>query len=339
MPELPSEDAGLFRSDDVPALDFRENALLREPDVVVSEISHASPIRGRVNGLMAHPVGNGRYPALLVGRWGEGNRTEFLCEAMLYGRAGAISLLVAWPWVGPASDRQMVQGRSGDDSDRRLYIQVVVGLWRGLDLLVSPTQVDARRIAYVGHSYGARLGAILTALDRRVRAAVLMAGTPDTRCSFPGSDEPDFVMLRQALVPGLLDKYLDSLAHFDAVRHVPFCAPAPLLFQFARFDRYFDAASGPREVRWYNAGHELNDPHALVDRNDRLVRQVPEMSSLARFLPGGAGQTAGIRESGAGPAGIEFRRRNRQNSFESLTSERINHNGFESGRVLGTRQS
>jgi len=49
----------------------------------------------------------------------------------------------------------------------------------------------------------------------------------------------------------------------------------PLLFQFARYERYFDkaamdryeqAARQPKEVKWYDTGHELNDVQALHDR-------------------------------------------------------------------------
>ena len=56
-----------------------------------------------------------------------------------------------------------------------------------------------------------------------------------------------------------------------------------MLFQFARFEQYFDeaamnryyeAAMQPKEVKWYDCGHDLNDPTALIDRAKWLRRYV-----------------------------------------------------------------
>jgi hypothetical protein len=60
-------------------------------------------------------------------------------------------------------------------------------------------------------------------------------------------------------------------------------ASTPILFQFARFeqyfsreamDRYYHAASGPKEIRWYDTGHDLNDIHCLLDRAAFLEQQI-----------------------------------------------------------------
>jgi hypothetical protein len=79
------------------------------------------------------------------------------------------------------------------------------------------------------------------------------------------------------------DKYIQTVSVLDAIRFVPHAAPTPLLFQFARFERYFNeasmlryarAASQPKEVKWYDTGHELNDIQALRDRADWLQKQI-----------------------------------------------------------------
>jgi hypothetical protein len=68
-----------------------------------------------------------------------------------------------------------------------------------------------------------------------------------------------------------------------AVEFVPRAAPVRLLFQFARhegsfgvaaMERYSGAASEPKSVRWYDTGHELNDPRALADRVRWLGREL-----------------------------------------------------------------
>ena len=71
-------------------------------------------------------------------------------------------------------------------------------------------------------------------------------------------------------------------ALLDAIRYVGH-ARAPLLFQFANYERYFDrasmekyfqAASEPKQVSWYDTGHELNDLQALADRYRWLSEHV-----------------------------------------------------------------
>jgi hypothetical protein len=78
------------------------------------------------------------------------------------------------------------------------------------------------------------------------------------------------------------EAYLKASERTAAVRYVPHAA-APLLFQFARYERYFDkaamdryakAAREPKEVKWYDTGHELNDPQALLDRAAWLREKV-----------------------------------------------------------------
>jgi hypothetical protein len=72
-----------------------------------------------------------------------------------------------------------------------------------------------------------------------------------------------------------IDHYFEINRPYDAIRYVPFAAPTPLLFQFARHERfvteaamkrYAEAASEPKLVLWYDTGHELNDLRALADR-------------------------------------------------------------------------
>lgn len=55
----------------------------------------------------------------------------------------------------------------------------MVDLRRGLDLLLSRPDVDRHRVVYIGHSLGAQWGAILTSVDRRMKATVLIGGVPD----------------------------------------------------------------------------------------------------------------------------------------------------------------
>jgi pimeloyl-ACP methyl ester carboxylesterase len=170
--------------------------------------------------------------------------------------------------------RAQAPGVSDPELDRDVQAQAVVDLLRGLDLLSARPDVDRDRIAYVGHSYGAQWGAILSAIDDRVRAAVLVAGVGRGADLFE-SDEPGMRDFLARTPAEDIRRHLEVNSVLDAIRWVPRAAPTPLLFQFAAhepgysvesMERYFAAASEPKEVRWYFTGHELNDWTALLDR-------------------------------------------------------------------------
>jgi dienelactone hydrolase len=228
-----------------------------------------------VTATLTAPIDGGAHPALLFGHWGYGNRREFLPEAELWSRAGVVCLLPDYPWVRPDPwRRDQAPGVSDPELDRDVQAQAVVDLRRGLDLLCARSDVDPAHIAYVGHSYGAQWGAILSAIDDRVCAAVLVAGVGRGADLFE-NDDPGMRAFVERTPREAIQRHIEVNSVLDAVRWVPHAAPTPLLFQFAAhepgysvasMERYFAAASEPKEVRWYFTGHELNDPQALVDR-------------------------------------------------------------------------
>jgi dienelactone hydrolase len=272
----------MYDYDHKQALNVQEKVLHQHDHVRVYDLSYDSPKGGRVTAYLVVPDGKGPFAGLVFGHWGPGNRTEFLPEATLYARAGAVSLLVDYPWVRPAPWRKNLKQADDPESDHAAFVQAVVDLRRGLDLLAARREVDPKRLAYVGHSFGAQWGAILSAIDNRLRGLVLMAGIPDQAAIYRDNNDPSIVEFRASMPRGKLEKYLQSCARTDAVRYVP-NSSAPLLFQFARYERYFDkaamdryatAAREPKEVKWYDTGHELNDPQALRDRADWLREKV-----------------------------------------------------------------
>jgi dienelactone hydrolase len=270
----PDKLSRLFDYDAKAPLNRRDDLLYEREGVRVYELSYDSPKGGRVTGYIVAPGGQGPFAGLVFGHWGYGNRTEFLPEAELLAEAGAVSVLIDYPWARPAPWRRSLQP-DAPEKDLEVFVQAVVDLRRALDLLGSRGDVDGNRLAYVGHSFGAQWGAILAAVDKRLKAAVLVGGVPDLASIWLESDEPAIVSLRQGVPKEKIDKYLEVTAPVNAVNYVPHAAPVPLLFQFARYERYFNeaamkrysqAASEPKIVRWYAAGHELNDIRALADR-------------------------------------------------------------------------
>jgi dienelactone hydrolase len=263
-------------------LDIQQSLSYERDGVKVYELSYSSPKGGRVTAYLVAPTTEGRHAGILFGHWGAGDKTEFLPDATRYAKAGAVSLLIDYPWVRPAKWRKKLKEVGDPESDYQTRVQTVVELRRGLDLLAARPDVDPNRLAYVGHSFGAQWGAILSAVDARLKGAILMGGIPDQAAIWRDGSDPDILEVRAALPKGRLDTYLKISEKTDPIFYVAH-APVPLYFQFAlheRFfnksamDRYADAARGAKEVRWYDTGHDLNDPQAFADRADWLRRIV-----------------------------------------------------------------
>ena len=198
-------------------------------------------------------------------------------------RAGAtpfVSLTIDAPPERPVGWRRSFNSLADNDNDRDIHIQAVIDIRRGIDLLAARSDVDAGRIAYVGHGYGANWGAILSAIERRLRSFVLIAGFPSF-AELIDSDDPDWANLRYGLGSERLARYRESISAVDPIRFTRFWAGAPILFQFGRFDPFVSRAMAerlagsmpsPQKTVFYDAGHSVNDPRATADRSEFLTR-------------------------------------------------------------------
>lgn len=277
-----ADSARLFDYDAKQPLDIQQiRTYDRDGGVKVFDLTYASPRQGRVTAFLVVPPGKGPFAAILLGHWGGGNRTEFLSEAELYAQVGAVSLLIDYPWTRPAPWRRSIPNLDKPELDNEIQSQAVVDLRRGLDLLLARPDVDPKRVAYVGHSFGAQWGAILSAVDKRMKTSILVGGTPTT-ADLWHHDDPDSVEFLKTNRERV-EKYLAATQPLNAINFIGRAAPIPLLFQFAGFeqnfsreamDRYYAAASEPKEVKWYDTGHDLNDLRALLDRASWLEKHI-----------------------------------------------------------------
>jgi dienelactone hydrolase len=272
-----------FTYDSGQPLDIQDKVIQETSDFTIHDLTYASPKGGRVPAYLVVPKGKGPFAAVLFGHYGLGTRSEFIPEAKFYAKAGAISLIPDYPWDRPEPWHKSVDQFDKPELDNEAYIQAVVDLRRGIDLLLARSDVDSKRIAYIGHSYGAQWGSILSGVDKRMKAVVLMAGVAETADLFLRNNDPGLVELRKNQPPGQLEKYVQVTSELDALRFVGHAAPVTLLLQFANFERYFDkvseqhyvdTASEPKKILWYDTGHELNDPQALRDRYEWLTMQI-----------------------------------------------------------------
>jgi dienelactone hydrolase len=289
------QDAQHFDYDRNVALDVQQISAEKRGDATVYDITYASA-GGRVPAYLVVPKDGGPFAAILWGHWlmphsATANRKEFLDEAVVFAQAGVISLLIDAPQARSGFKRESKPlGSQGSELTR----QQVIDLRRGIDLLASRKDVDPKRIGYVGHSWDARAGAILDAVDKRPAAFVFMGAPISTRDFTLTSDDPNMVAARKAIPAATLQSYLDANAWADAGTYATHLGPAPAFFQYALHDdfspvafakQYFAASSGPKEVKFYDSDHALN-AEARMDRFHFLQTHLGFSNLSAEALQG-----------------------------------------------------
>jgi hypothetical protein len=103
--------------------------------VTVSEISYDSPKGGRVPGYLVLPLGKGPFAAVVYMHWGQGNKGEFLSEAVEMAPRGVIGITIDAAYWRPGAP-QPTKGKEAE-AERDGYIQMVVDLRRAVDVLVA----------------------------------------------------------------------------------------------------------------------------------------------------------------------------------------------------------
>jgi dienelactone hydrolase len=245
----------------------------------LQDVTYDSPMGGRVPAHIVRPHAAPPFAGAVFVHWGEGDGTEFLEEAIALAPLGLLSLLIDAPYLRP------VEWRPYRDSPRSLVeedIQLVVDIRRGIDLLVSQPGIDAARLGYVGHSLGATRGGIVAAVEKRIRAYVLMAGSVSLSEMYRTHPHPQIAQARANTPRAEWEAFVRSIQPLDAIYYIGQSAPAALFFQYARNDEYittedaalyFTAASHPKQMTRYDAGHALN-AQARVDRANWLAAQL-----------------------------------------------------------------
>ena len=198
-----------------------------EGDRVPGHLYLPKEIRGRVPAvLVQHGVGDKKHAKYIVE-----------CCRMLTAR-GIIALAIDAPERGERK-------RPGKDGPamwnlpavRRWFQQHCGDYSRALDYLATRSDVDARRLGYVGFSWGAITGVTFTAHDSRVRAMTSVVGGG---------------------LLSLLGKKLDPVANVGRI------APRPLMFLNATKDQIVlrpfatalhKAAGKDAIVKWYDTDH------------------------------------------------------------------------------------
>ena len=284
-----------FEYDRKAPLEIKHIGVQRRAQAVVYDLTYASPKGGVVPAYLVVPKGRGPFAAIIWGHWcwsnsSMRNRKQFLDEALALAQTGVVSLLtdhpVARPGYVPAKDPL-------DESNVINFLQQIIDMQRGVDLLTARRDVDPRRIGYVGHSCNAGVGALLSGLDRRFKAFVLMAGSLSDEVNAQTRGYQEF---RQKVGAEKLDAMVAKYYYLDQGKYISHAAPAVVFLQFANQEKFLTPelarkhaaiVSEPKQVKFYEAPHSLN-AEARRDRIQFLIEQLklkPLPDSVIASIP------------------------------------------------------
>jgi len=261
----------LFRYDRSAPLGFRDRGQVnRGYPIQVRDVSYASPRGGRVTAYLVVPPGKGPFPAVIYLHGSGEDRTRLVVPAAWLAARGAVGLSIDSAFVH-ATGPEPADPVKRLERERDLTAETVLDLRRGVDVLASLPQVDAKRIGFVGYSGGAKIGAILAGVEPRIHAFDLMSGG--------SAPVESFVAAAPASLRAPVRSVLGSI---DPLRFVGRARPAALFFQdglndtvvpHAQLVALAAAGSTPKRIRWYRADHSL-DAQAFRDQLDWLSREL-----------------------------------------------------------------
>jgi dienelactone hydrolase len=256
--------------------DYDAAAPLRYRDKGV--VNHGYPIKvhdvsftsggKRVDAMLAVPPGAGPFPAVLYLHGSGGDRTQLLGPAAWMAARGVVAMTITMP-EGSIPANATPTGRLV--AERKSAVATVVAARRAIDALESLPEVDDQRIGLVGWSAGARVGAILAGVDRRIEAFDLFSGGSPPVEEY-AANAP------QSLRPAVRRE----LGAVDPLRWIAHARPGTVLLQDGRedkvvpraaLDQLVRAAGKSAEVRWYDQGH-VPGPAAFGDQLDWMAEKL-----------------------------------------------------------------
>jgi dienelactone hydrolase len=292
--------------DQAAPLNYQQGAVQDRGGVKVYDITYSAPASDRgaaigpngatVTAYLVVPSGKGPFPAVIYGHWcmpgsEKKNRTEFLDEAVTLAHSGVISLLPDHVNVHPGFKED---NSPMNEQQIAVDVQQDVNLRRGADLLLARKDVDPKRMAYVGHSCGANAGGLLSGIDRRFKAFVIMAGNLSEEVLKKTKMFQDY---RQQVGPEKLDAFMSRYSWTDPGKYVSHAAPAAVFMQYATDEpfinvdmakQFLEIVSEPKKLKIYQAPHALN-AEATQDRVAFLAEQLgfkpPDAKAVAAIPP------------------------------------------------------
>jgi dienelactone hydrolase len=219
--------------------------------VIRRSISTIELAGASVPSIFLRPDGRGEFPGVLL-LHGYSSSKERLSSTMgqSLAKRGIASLAIDLPLHGSRDDAIIEDARSNPRALMQHWKMALKEARAAVKWLGEQPEIDARRISAAGYSLGSYIALQTAAEEKRVASVIVAAGgdLPSTRWT------------------GMVRMFVDPI---KAVRSLK---GRPLLMLHGKLDRtisadqaqrLYDAASEPKEIRWYNSGHVL--PPAAAD--------------------------------------------------------------------------
>jgi dienelactone hydrolase len=270
----------LYNYDRAAPLNLQQTEMDARAGYRLYSIRYDLPKAGHVPGYIVAPDGAGRKPAIV---WmHSGGAIQFLGDAVLMAKLGAVSLLIGQSEDTPSGTPEQARDQ---------LILDVIALRRAADILEARNDVDSTRLAVVGHSYGAMMGAVAVSIDRRFQAAVFECGLLGMSIHIGTSPGSWAAGVRKELGSGL-QHFLEVISVADAKNYIGHAPTIPKLFQSAWYDPgvphkdaqdFYMAATGPKQMKWYDTGHDIDDMGAIADRT-RFLADTLHLTKVDKVL-------------------------------------------------------
>ena len=249
--------AAQFAYDGSAPMGLVEKSSTTDGTLTIHDVEFTSPKGGLARASLITAQTSVAVPAMVFVAGSNERREDIRTQAMGVARRGAIALILEQSQI--AAGRPQIW--TFTEQDRSEAIQTVVDARRAIDVLVARSDVDRTRIGYYGFSYGAWLGAITAAVDKRVGLLVLRSGGPQILAE-----------IARASSRTLTPEYTAVMARVDQMAYAPAIGAAVLVQNGSR-DTTFTAeqmrvwqerVGGAKTVKTYDAGHTL-DAQSLAD--------------------------------------------------------------------------
>lgn len=232
-----------------------QGPVARHGTVRVVAVSYVSEGKVLPAYLVEGPTHANRPGVILVHGSGA-DRSELLPRAVALAKLGAVALAItepssAYPLPPPTTLAQLLS------ESRATQVADVVAVRRAADVLARLPDVRRDRFGYLGWSAGAKTGAFVAASDPRFVALALLSAGADPVAAF-AAEAP--VSTRAAV--------RNVLGSVDPIRYIGFVRPRSVLLEdgtkdavvpHAALENIIHGAPKGTTVRWYSAGHALND--------------------------------------------------------------------------------
>jgi len=224
-------------------------------NTTVRSLTFASPKGGRATALLVVPSGTGPFPAVLMMPGSNQPPEAFRPMAVELAKRGAIVLVTDQSQTRPGHTPLFAYSVAERDE----FVQTVIDVRRGVDVLAARPDIDPQRLAFWGFSHGAFIGGILAGVERRVGSYVLQSGAG---ADYLRNNAPQRLRDSEAL-----SAYLATIATIDPDLYIAHASPAAVFLQNGSLDHTYtaagvaawqNAASQPKRIATYQADHMLD---------------------------------------------------------------------------------